>query len=233
MAWWHGARVAATGCAMCLIAGTAAADMLVVQAKGPGLKPGQMVPTGAVVTLPAASHAVLMSRDGRTVSLNGPFSGPAPEPGGTAGGDDKGVTVLSRLLTASAADSSALGVTRAADFGSPYAIPVAGGNHCQAAAEKPRFEREVGTPEEHLTITAASGASVTLTWPEDEAELEWPAQLPFAAGTYKLQLDSRPKPATLTVQQVPAEIKAPAALAVWMAEHDCPAQAVRVLAGLR
>ena len=230
------ARIA--GLAVCLIAGTAAADMVVVQAKGPGLKPGQVVATGAVVTLPAASRAMLLSRDGRTVALAGPFSGPVSEPGGgEAGGDAKTVTVLSRLLTSGGADSSALGVTRAADFGSPYAIALAGGaagvNHCQVAGEAARFEREIGSPEERLTVTAPGGASETLVWAEDEAAVDWPAKLPLAAGTYGLQRGAQAKPATLTIQLVPAEIKGLTALAVWMAEHGCPAQAKKLLAGLR
>lgn len=233
MAGWHSVRTMAAGFAVCLAAGTAAADMVVVQAKGPGLTPGQVVATGAVVTLPAASRALLLTRDGRSVALAGPFSGPVNEPGGGEAGDANTVTVLSRLLSSGGADSSALGVTRAADFGSPYAIPIAGGSHCQVAAEKPRFEREIGSPADQLTVAAASGASETLNWPEDEAALDWPATLPFATGGYSLRLASQPKPAALTIQLVPAEIKAPAAIAVWMAEHDCPAQAKKLLAGLR
>ena len=227
----------AAGFAVCLIAGTAAADMVVVQAKGPGLKPGQVVATGAVVTLPAASRAMLLSRDGRTVALTGPFSGPVSEPGGGEAGDAKTVTVLSRLLTAGGADSSALGVTRAADFGSPYAILLTGGaaafNHCQVAGEAARFEREIGSPEERLTVTAPGGASETLVWAEDEAAVDWPAKLPLAASTYGLQRGAQAKPATLTIQLVPAGITGPTALAVWMAEHGCPAQAKKLLAGLR
>jgi len=215
-----------------LAATTASADMVVVKATGPGLKAGQVVATGVSVSLPAASKAVLLTKDGRTVSLAGPFEGPVPEPA-AAGGDDKTVTALSRLLTASAADSSALGVTRAGDFSSPYTITVKGGPHCQVASEKPRFQREIGSPEEHLTITTASGASQTLTWPEDEAELGWPASIPFAAGTYSLRLDTQPKPGLLTVELIPADVKGPASVAVWMADHGCSSQALKLLASLR
>ena len=232
MAWWNNGPAVTVGLAICLVAGAASADMVVVKASGPGLKPGQVVPTGTSITLPAASKAVLLTRDGRTVSLSGPFDGPISDPAATAGGDDKTVTALSRLLTAGAADSSALGVTRAADFSSPYAITMGGGSHCQVASEKPRFRREMGSPEEHLTVTAASGTSETQTWPEDEAELGWPAKIPFAAGTYTLHLDTQLKPEALTVRLIPADVKGPAAIAVWMADHGCTAQALQLLAGL-
>ena len=222
----------AVGLAVGLLSGSALADMVVVKATGPGLRPGQVVATGVSVTLPAASKAVLLTRDGRTVSLTGPFYGPVQEPA-SAGGDDKTVSALSRLLTASAADSSALGVTRAGDFSSPYTITVKGGAHCQVASEKPRFGREMGSPEEHLTVSATSGTSQTLTWPEDEAELGWPDNIPFITGTYTLRLDTQPKPGTLTVQLIPAEVKGSGALAVWMADHGCKAQAMKLLASLR
>ena len=226
-------RVFAAGFALCLMSGAASADMVVVHVTGPGLKAGQVIPTGSSVTLPAASKAVLLTRDGRTVSLAGPFSGPVSEPA-ASGSDDKSVTALSRLLTASAADSSALGVTRAADFTSPYAISVKGGAHCQVPGEKPRFQREIGSPEEHLTVSAASGSpSQSLTWAEDEGELDWPASIPFEAGAYTLRLDTQPKPGELTVQLMPAGVKGPAAQAVWMADHGCSAQAIRLLTSLR
>ena len=232
MAWRAQGYAIVVGLAVCLGAGTASADMVVVKATGPGLKPGQIVPTGASVTLPAASKAVLLTRDGRTVSLAGPFSGPVADPSGSSAGDDKSVTALSRLLTASAADSSALGVTRAGDFSSPYAITMKGGTHCQVAGEQPRFQREIGSPEEHLTVTAASGTSETQTWPEDEANLNWPAKIPFTAGAYTLHLDTQPKPEPLTVQLIPAEIKGRTAIAAWMADHGCSSQALQLLAGL-
>ncbi|MEI7606793.1 MAG: hypothetical protein WCJ64_05370 [Rhodospirillaceae bacterium] len=226
-------RTLGVGFVLCLASGTAMADMVVVKATGPGLKTGQVVTTGVSITLPAASKAVLLTRDGRTVQLNGPFEGPVPEPAAAAGGDNKTVSALSRLLTASAADSSALGVTRAGDFSSPYTISVKGGSHCQVASEKPRFQREIGSPEEHLTITTASGASQTLTWPEDEAELGWPTSVPFDAGSYTLHLNTQPDTGRLVVHLIPAEVKGSAALAVWMADHGCSAQALKLLASLR
>ena len=231
MMGWYERGLIAAGLGLCLTAAPATADMVVVQAHGPGLTVGQVVTTGAAVTLPAASRALLLTRDGRTVALAGPFSGPVNEPGG-AGGDAKTVTVLSRLLTSGSGDSSALGVTRAAEFGSPNAITIADGNHCQPAGEMPRFGREMGSPEERLTVSAPSGASETLVWPEDEGELAWPAKLPVTEGSYSLRLDSQPKPVTVAVRLVPAGVTGPVPLAIWMAEHGCRDQARKLLAGL-
>ena len=214
-------------------ANPASASMVVVQARGPGLTPGQVVAGGTTVTLPAGSRAVLLSQDGRTVTLSGPFSGAVPDSAGGQAGDEKAVTVLSRLMTASSSDSSALGVTRAADFGSPYAISVNGGPHCQVPGEKVRFEREVGSPEEYLTVTAVSGTKDTLTWPEDEAVLDWPAKVPFTEGAFTLNSDGLPKQATVKVQLIPAEIKGVVPLAVWMTEHGCQAQAKKLLTTLK
>ena len=230
---WREVRAVAAGFAVCLAAGSAWADMVVVRSSSPGLKPGQVVASGASITLPAASQVMLLTRDGRTVALKGPFSGPVAEPAAAAGaGDAKTVSVISRLLTASNADTSALGVTRAVEFGSPYAMSTDGGTHCQVASEKPWFEREIGNPEEHVTITTASGAKETVSWADGEGALDWPAKLPFAAGTYSIRLDAQPKPVSLTVQLVPAEIKGATPIAVWMAEHNCSSQAIRMLSSL-
>ncbi len=235
MVWFQYVRAVAAGLAICLTAGAASADMVVVRVKGgTSLKPGQVVATGAAVTLPADSHAVFLSRDGRTVTLAGPYSGMVAEPaGGSPGGDPKTVSVLSRLITASNADSSALGVTRAGMFSSPYAIAMSGGPHCQVPSEKVRFERELGSPEERITILSAGGAGAKSVWAEGEALLDWPAKLPFAEGDYTIGSNDRPKPVKLTVKLVPAEIKTPGAIAIWMAEHDCTNQASRLLAELR
>ncbi len=222
-----------SGLAICLAAVDARADMVVLRAKGPGLVPGQVVSTGASIVLPAGSRAVLLAREGRTVALNGPFSGVVDEPAGGLGGDAKTVSVLSRLLSPSAADSSALGGTRLVDVASPYAIAITGGIHCQVAGEKPRFEREGVRPKLRLTVTSSSGAHVSQNWGEDVSELAWPPKLPFTAGTYRLGFGSQHREVDLTVVMVPAQIKDPIALAVWMAEHDCSAQASRLLAGLR
>ena len=235
MAWRLDVRAVAAGLVIFLISGAASADMVVVRVKGgAGLKPGQVIASGASVALPADSHAVLLSRDGRTVTLTGPYSGAVSEPEGSgAAGDAKSVTVLSRLVTASNSDSSALGVTRAGMFSSPYAISMAGGVHCQVAGEKVRFERELGSPEERVTVVAASGLSAKLVWAEGEALLDWPEKVPFAEGHYSIGSSDRPKPVKLTVKLVPAAIKLPGAIAIWMADHQCSTQASQILAGLR
>ena len=231
---WRTVWAVAAGYAVCLAAGSAWADMVVVRSNSPSLKPGQVVASGASITLLAASKVMLLTRDGRTLALKGPFSGPVAEPvGAMDGGDAKTVSVISRLLIASNADTSSFGGIRAMELGSPYAMSTDGGIHCQVAGEKPWFEREISNLQEHVTITTASGAKETVTWADGKFALDWPAKLPFAAGTYKIRLDAKPKPVSLTIQLVPAEIKGAIPITVWMAEHNCSAQAIRLLSSLQ
>ncbi len=229
----HKLQIIAAGLALCFCAGAALADTVVIRATGPGLKRGQIIPTGAVVALPRDSGALLLAPDGRTTQLKGPYSGSIAESEAAQRADANTATVLSRLLTASTRDTSALGGTRRVDLASPYAIALTGGNHCQIAAERPRFERDSPRPKTAVTITAASGASASLVWPEDASELGWPATVPFAAGSYSVSLDTMATPIGITVWMVPAAIKNPAALAQWMAEHNCTTQAMRLLTALR
>ncbi len=246
---WHTNRRAATtsltvfltagtafltaGTALFLTAGPAWADLVVIRAKGGGVKPGQVVPPGFVITLPAASNATLLSRDGQTITLTGPFSGPVTEPGGGSGGDNTGITMVSRLLAANTADTSTLGVTRAVAFSDPHAINFANGTHCHFGDEMPKFIRAAGSPPDRLTVSGASGVSQSLVWPKNEAFVTWPNSVALTNGIYTLRLASEPNPVTLALHLVPRPVQAPGSIAIWMAEHQCPTQAAQLLSTLR
>ncbi len=215
-----------------LAAAPALADMVVIRATGAALVPGQTVATGVSVSLPAGDSATLLARDGKTVTLTGPFSG-SPEKSGTAGGDPKVITALSRLLTSGAADTHTLGVTRGVAIQDPYAINQTGGTHCQVAELPAIFKRGLALGEAKIAITAASGAEASAVWSDGADTATWPSELPFAEGTYMLRVEQRPTPVKLVVHKMPTEVKGPAATAAWMADHGCKTQALAVLNALQ
>ncbi len=221
--------IAALALAFLMVAAQSAhADMVVVRTNGGPLKPGQTVATGATITLPAGVTATLVGQDGKTLTLNGPYSG-TPSPASAAAGDPKVVTALSRLLIASAADSSALGVTRGTAIRDPYAIELVGGTHCQVPSKQPYFVRGDTTGPFQIVITAATGDESTVNWTPGSARASWPDTLRFDAGTYLLRRPDRPDPVRLSVRRVPQSAQEPAAAAAWMADHGCSNQALALL----
>lgn len=213
--------------------GSALADMVVVRVAGEGLRIGQTVASGASVTLPDGASAILLSQDGRTVSLTGPYSG-APDAGGApTGGDPRTVTALSRLLTAGATDTAALGVTRGTQVRDAFAIDLNGGAHCQVADKPPLFKRAKAPGQARLTVTSALGAESDVVWTDGATDAAWPETMPLIDGTYLLRTDAKPAPVKLMVRQVPSPVQGPAAVAAWMADHGCAAQALALLATLR
>jgi len=231
-AWKRGfaAAVLAAGLAP-LLAGAALADMVVVRAAGGPLKAGQTLAAGAPVTLPAGASATLLSQDGKSVTLTGPFSG-VPETAGASGGDPKVVSALSRLLTAGATDTGSLGVTRGTNIRDPYAIDPNGGPHCQVADRPPTFKRGMAMGESRLVLTSAFGTESVITFADGATEAAWPKSIPLIAGTYLLRPENRTTPSKLVLRDVPASVTGTAAVAAWMGDHGCHAQALALLNAL-
>jgi hypothetical protein len=125
-------------------------------------------------------------------------------------------------------------MARGAALRDPYAIDLAGGNHCQRADRRPFFGRNsTVAAESRLTITAATGSESTVTWRHDRTEVAWPEEtLPALDGVYLLRLDDQATPARLTFRRIPAEIQGVAAVAAWMAGHGCAGQALSLLNAL-
>ena len=215
-----------------LASGSARADLLVLNSTEPNIKPGQVLTARTTLTLPNGGAVTLLAQDGRTIHATGPWSGTL-DAADSRSGDPRVVTVLSRLLVTSPADKTSLGVTRGVDLRGPFTIRPEGGAHCQVATTPPTFEREpVGRPE-RLTIADTTGGQAALTWPADTETLPWPGSLPFHDGSYTLRMASNPKPVTLTVHHVPASLATKAAVAAWMAETGCTAQALALLATIQ
>ncbi len=218
-----------------LVSGPARADAVVIRSTAPEFKAGQMIASGTAITLPAGAAVTVVGQDGKTVVLTGPFSGPIAND--AKSGDTHAVTALSRLLTASAADASALGVTRAAPgiaSKDPYAIAAVAGNHCQVSDRKPTLKRGMALDDAHVTITSAKGEQAIVDWPAGTVEAEWPANLDLRdKATFQILVNTESRPVTITVHLVPAGLAPDALIAAWMADHGCGRQAHNLLATLK
>jgi hypothetical protein len=217
----------------------AAADLVVVASTAPGVAPGSIVKSDAVLNIPAGAAVTLISAAGKTVTLKGPHAAPPGTGGGGAGSADL-IASLSGLLKGPERESGALGTMRAVALPAaptdPWVIDVGqSGDHCVAAAGVATLWRGSSGPARVVSIIdLKDNRQVDVDWPAGAATLAWPAQLALAdGGRYLARMKGATTSARLTVHRVPADLPTDAHRAAWMADHGCRPQARRLLAGIK
>lgn len=212
------------------------AEAVVVDAAGGGLVPGQAVDGAKPLVLAVGQKVTLVTADGRTVRLAGPFNGPpvpGPEPAeGSVSGS------LTHMFAARSTDNSSLGVVRgAADqppVPEPWLVDVRhGGSRCLREGEVTLFwlEKPLDHPGELVVAPADRSWSARAVWPAGAPRLAIPATLPLRdRHTYTVSLDGAEAPTTVHV--LPRSVRTDAARAAWMAEMGCEAQATALAAQL-
>ncbi|CAK0748199.1 putative SH3 domain-containing protein [Azospirillaceae bacterium] len=234
--WRHGCGALLAGLAivvgLALTTKSAKADAVVIRTTAPSLKAGQMVKTGEKVSLPAGATATLVGKDGKTISLTGPFNGLA-ESGGGGGGDPQVVAALSRLLTAKGTETSTLGATRSASGASkddPYVVIPTDGDHCQVANAPAVMKRAIGIADEEIIITPEGGEPITVAWAAGELELLWPEAAAMKdKGVYFVKVPGRSKPWRIVTHVASKPMSSPVATVAWMADQGCRRQALVLL----
>lgn len=213
-----------------------AGELVVIESTAPALKPGQIVDSSAVLSLPSGAHLTLVAEDGTVTNLKGPFSGPPPVAG--TPGDGGLVSALSRLIGGDAAGTSVLGVMRSAPTtaaADPWAVDVLrSGNHCVPADAAPNLSRSKRHKFVTLTLkTLPDGAKVSVRWPAGSNRMAWPGGVPLTdGGRYLAKLSDRPTASKLMIHLVPGGLPSDAHRVAWMAERGCSRQAKALLAGL-
>lgn len=223
---------------------SAQAQQLVVIASGaPSLKPGQVVKSGTAIEIPAGASVTLVSETGKTVTLKGPFSGPAKaggQGGGKGGADDKLIASLSGLLSGSGKETGSLGAMRAvAPLKPPSDAWVINtgksGDFCVQAKGPVMLWRGKAAKARILTLKNLTDKSKSKAeWPAGSATLEWPSKVTLADGArYLLRMKGSRAARKLKLHLVPGDLPSDAHRAAWMARNGCEKQARRLLAGLR
>ncbi|HYC02131.1 MAG TPA: hypothetical protein VED40_02500 [Azospirillaceae bacterium] len=208
-----------------------AAELVVVDARGVELKVGQTLDGAAPVTLPEGARLSLVSSDGTTITLKGPFTG-APAGGGPAGGN-KVVESLATLVAARAPDATAVGAARAVQPGMADAWQLdatAAGNACVRQGQPVTVTRPVAVTDAELVVAATDRSwNRRVIWPTAQTELTLPGDLPLAdRQTVTLALDGRPS-VPVTVHLLPASLTTDAMRSAFLAARGCDRQ-LRALA---
>jgi hypothetical protein len=202
-----------------------AAEVVVVEARGLSLKPGQVIDDGQRLTLQRGDEVTLVGEDGAIIKLRGPYDAPPSSGNGGSGVDIS--NALAALGTGQA--QSSMGVVRAkvedVTLPNPWVIDVThSGKVCVRPGTSVVFWRQQSGAAAKLRIMP-----VDRTW---RAESEWPAgtaQLPAPAifpitdrQTYLFDLDGQT--ATVTLVQVPASLGSDRMRAAWMLQKKCLTQ---------
>jgi hypothetical protein len=203
-----------------------AANLVVVEARGIGLKPGQMVDGEKPLLLREGQHVTLIAVDGVTLKLDGPFEN-SPAEAATRGRDVLGAAVQG-LLTQSTSRQEG-GFTRAAeqvDMPDPWLLDVSRrGDVCLRQGDKPVFWRESAVTEAKLSVVPGDHTwKAEATWPAGADRLVVARDIPVRDGsTFLVALNG--EASAITVRTVPAMLLSDEMRAAWMAHQGCRSQA--------
>lgn len=237
----HGLKTAwAVSIGMALFAGSPpvnAERWVVIDAENTPLSPGALVENGQPVTLAEGARLTLLTEEGQTLKLTGPYS---DVPGGSAAASTAGknLTIIAQLLQGHQQVNTVLGGSRGESWPEPPDVPSAAdlidadhsGEHC-LSRDPVVLWRQNPAALETVTLTDAEGRPLAhWMWPASAAQLAVPGHL-FANGQhYRLLRGVRL--VELYVHKTPPLLNQPAALAAWMADHGCKTQALILLKGL-
>jgi hypothetical protein len=231
MTMTHGQALGLCALAALLLAGTAsnAENLIVVEARGIGIKPGSSVDSTKPLTLKQGQHVTLISQTGATLTIDGPYD-KAP----SAGGQGRSVsTTLAGLTTERTARTGEAGVTRGTKFN---ALPQAwlvdvshSGSVCLQENREPVFWRPDASAPSSLTVMPSDHSwKSQAVWPAGSATLKVTTDVPVHGGAaYVVKFNGSDY--ALAVNTVPSSLGNDSMRAAWMLQKGCEAQAEALL----
>lgn len=217
-----------------------AQNLVVLESTLPNYALGTEVSADAALNLPDKSRLVLVTEDGRSVVLAGPYQGNAKSKLGAGGGGNKAFsTALASLVRSAQEETSSVGAVRAAGIGThDEALMVnlsESGDYCVADPAKlmmTRYKHETG-PKLSITVVADS-SEVQIAWPSGTDRTAWPAAAKFDDGAkFIVSQDGKDSRTLITLVKVSGSYPTLAHEAVEMANAGCAEQARMLLALMR
>ena len=214
-----------------------AAEVLVVDAKGVDLVPGQKIDGSKPLVLAVGQRVTLITADGQTIKLKGPSDAPpAPQVE-----ENKGDVVdsLKGLIKSREANTSTAGVIRkgnaAINQPSPWLIEIEdSGDRCLFEGERTVFWRvTIPSTQSEMQITPIDHSwSASTQWPAGSDKLALPPSIRINNDqAYVVTIDG--SSANLTMHILPKTVETSAAKAAWMIEKGCEAQARSLIDSMR
>jgi hypothetical protein len=208
--------------AILFAAHASAAELVVVEARGITLKPGQVVDDTQKLTLQKGDEVTLVDESGAVIKLRGPYDG-APNAGSGGSGVDVS-NVLAALGTGGV--QSSMGVVRAkiedVTLPNPWVVDVThSGKVCVRPGSSVVFWRQQSAGPAKLRIMPVDRTwRAESEWPAGASELPAPAMFPITdRQTYVFDVGGLT--ATVTLVQVPASLATDRMRAAWMLQKSC------------
>ena len=217
---------------ICFSIGSSADQLVVIASSSEQFSPGAVVDASREIVLPTNVSVTLISSDGGTITLNGPYKG-KPNRGGS-NSNKSFIDVLSEIASKEA--SSGIAVFRNSPGSRPdlWAINInKPGTYCvQDGAEAILWSNRVGSSAKlHITSVGDPGDVTDIDWPGGARTVDWPDSLSLKDGSsYGLQLAGVSR--EIKVRIIPASLTTDAHRAVWMWNNGCEKQARRVVRAL-
>jgi hypothetical protein len=210
------------------------AELVVVEARGLTLKPGQVVDDTQKLTLQRGDEVTLVDENGAVIKLRGPYDA---APG--AGNGGSGVDVSNVLAALSAGGSqSSMGVVRAkvdnVTLPNPWVVDVThSGKVCVRQGTSVVFWRQQSAGAAKLRITPVDRTwRAESDWPAGASEMPAPTMFPVTdRQTYMFDLSGQT--ATVTLVQMPASLANDRMRAAWMLQKNCLAQTKALVTTLK
>ena len=203
-------------------------ELVVVEARGVDLHPGDMVDAAKPLALKEGQHVTFIAVNGATFKLDGPYSKPPTADLAAGGSTAEALRALvtqeqARIAEAGASRSGAIHV-RLPDA---WVMDVShSGNVCLQQSQAAVFWRPDGVRTMEMAVMPGDRSwKAEITWPAGEDRISGPAGVPLRNGaTYLVSLGGGPS-AAVRINIVPAGLLSDAMRAAWMAHQGCEAQA--------
>lgn len=220
--------VAATGTA-------GAAKLMVLDARGGGLKTGMSIDSDAPITLKEGERVTVIGPDGKSTVIKGPFSG-EPLPKGAAAADPK--QALAALVATRDARTSSVGVIRAGTdavkIPEPWLIDVTRpGPRCLLEGDLPVWWRPGGDTADTFTVFPVDRSwRADFNWQPGQDRQQVPPLSRFeGANTFVIRQGEAEYAISLNI--IPRGIDNNMVLSSWMLEKGCIQQADALLNELK
>jgi len=213
---------------LALVAAPATAiNMVVVDARGGGFKPGGMVSSTAMVVLKEGERVTMISPDGRSVTLKGPYKGVALR-AGTAVQDPR--AALAALISTRNDRAKSVGAVRAganaAPLPDPWLVDISRpGARCVREGSRPVWWRPDARAAEPFSVFPIDRSwRADFQWKAGADRMEAPVLSKLeGASIFVIRVEGQEN--AINIQIIPRDVTDPLILSSWMLERTCIQQA--------
>lgn len=204
-----------------------AAPMIVVEARGAGLRPGMRLDSAATIDLKDGERVTLIGADGQAVTLRGTYTGVLTK---SAGSTQNPRLALAALISTRNDRASKVGSIRsganAAPLPDPWLVDISrGGARCIREGQRPIWWRPDASEETKFTVYPIDRSwRADFVWQKEQTKMAAPdlAKLD-GVKTFLIQIPGQDNAISLNV--IPADVVDPLILSSWMLEKACVQQA--------